>query len=167
MLITILTACNGRSPQSVKSDIYISEALKIGIIGETPKVSEKQIKFVEIQFTDLDNSTFDSQYDAIFITKDNLTEAAGDKYASIYKESKIPFFFIQTEKGHIPFTEEELSYEEAPEVQDQSHATGIIVENNKLKYWTYGLYNDIENEDNVKDVYTRIFETINKIKMMK
>jgi hypothetical protein len=163
----MLTACNELPSQSVKTQIYSGRALKIGIIGETPKVREKQIKFAGIQFADLDNSTFDSQYDAIFITKDNLTEAAQDKYASIYKKSKIPFFFIQTEKGYIPFTEEDLSYEEAPEVEDQSYATGIIEENNKLKYWAYGLYNDIENEANVKDVYTRIFETIYKIKMMK
>lgn len=86
----------------------------------------------------------------------------------VLKESKIPFFFIQTGKSYIPFIQEELSYEKAPEVQDQAYATGIIFDNDNdndnLKFWSYGLYNDIENEVNIKDVYSRIFETISKNK---
>lgn len=51
---------------------------------------------------------------------------------------------------------------EVPEVHDQAYATGIIFYNDNLKSWSYGLYNDIENEANIKDVYSRIFETISK-----
>jgi hypothetical protein len=57
---------------------------------------------------------------------------------------------------------EKLSYEEAPDFQELTYATGIIFNDNKLKFWEYGLYNDIENQDNIKDVYSRIFETISK-----
>jgi|GEM_PF-1250272 len=110
--------------------------------------------------------TFDSNYDAIFITKINLSEASQGKYASIYKKSKIPFFFIQTEKSYVPFTEKDLTYDNAPNFNDQSYATGILYnanENgNELTSWGYGLYNDIENQANIEDVYSRIFDTISQ-----
>jgi hypothetical protein len=160
IILSILTSCS--NPQSVKTNTYNGKALLIGIIGETPKVREEKVTFGEIQFSDLEKDTFDSQYDAIFITKNNLSEASQGKYASIYKKSKIPFFFIQTEKSYVPFTEKDLTYDNAPKFTDQSYATGILYNGNKLWIWTYGLYNDIENQANIKDVYSRIFETISK-----
>lgn len=160
--LSIFTSWNKLQSQSVKTNPYAGRALDIGIIGEALEVREEQVRFTKIQFSDLEEKTFNSQYDAIFITKDNLLEAAQGKYAAIYKESKIPFFFIQTEKSYVPFIQEDLSYEKALEVHDQTYATGIIFDNDNLKSWSYGLYNDIENEVNIKDVYSRIFETISK-----
>lgn len=43
------------------------------------------------------------------------------------------------------------------------YATGIIYRDDFLNYWKYGLYNDIENQANIEDVYSRIFETISEI----
>lgn len=160
MILTILASCN--KTQSIKTNLYGGRALSIAIIGETPVVREKQVKFVKIQFSDLEKEAFDSRYDAIFITKDNLSEAAQGKYASIYKKSKIPFFFIQTKKSYIPFIQEDLSYEKAPDMPNQTYATGILCNGDNLKSWGYGLYNDIENQENVKDIYSRIFETISQ-----
>ena len=80
------------------------------------------------------------------------------------KKSKIPFFFIQTIKSYVPFTEEDLSYEEVPDFEDLTYATGILYNDNNLKFWGYGLDSGIENQANIKDVYSRIFETISKIK---
>ena len=108
-----------------------------------------------------------NKYDAVFITKDNLQEASEEKYSLIYKKSKIPFFFIQSEKYHIPFTIEEISYEEIPDVDNLNYATGIIYNNDRTQAWGYGLYNDIENETNIKDVYSRMFETISENTMSK
>jgi hypothetical protein len=158
MMLILLTSCN--KPQSIVTNPYTGGNLSIGIIGEIPKVREKQVKFVKIQFSDLEKEAFDSRYDAIFITKDNLSEAAQGKYALIYKKSKIPFFFIQTKKGYIPFIQEDISYEKAPDILNLTYATGILFSGNNLKSWGYGLYNDIENQENINNVYSRIFETI-------
>lgn len=166
-IISMLIACSKAQSQSVETKPYDGRNLSIGIIGETPKVREEQVTFVKIEFSDLEKKTFDSQYDAIFITKDNLSEAAQGKYVSIYKDSKISLFFIQTEKSYVPFTEEALSYEEADDLSDQTYAVGIIYSDNKLKFWEYGLYNDIENQANIEDVYSRIFETISENTMPK
>jgi hypothetical protein len=148
-------------PLSVETEPYKGRALTIGIIGEAPKVREQQVKFVNLQFFDLEKSTHHSQYDAIFITKDNLSEAAQDKYASIYKESKIPFFFIQSDKSHIPFLEVNLSYEDVPNMGNFNYATGSLY--SMEMGWAYGLYNDVENETNIMNAYSRIFEQIIQI----
>ncbi|MBZ9637469.1 transcription elongation factor GreAB [Clostridium sp. FP1] len=159
-ILIVSTACN--KTQSVKTNMYNDKALRIGIIGETPKLMEEKVTFDKIQFSDLEKNTFDSQYDAIFITKNNLSEASQEKYAAIYKKSKIPFFFIQTEKSFVPFTEKDLTYDNAPKFTDHSYATGIMYNGDKLNFWGYGLYNDIENQANIKDVYFRMFETISQ-----
>ena len=163
-MISILTACS--KPQAVKTSQYNNMALSIGIIGEAPKVSEKQVTFTKIRFSDLEKDRFDSKYDAIFITKINLSEASQGKYASIYKKSKIPFFFIQTEKSYVPFTEKDLTYDNAPNFNDQSYATGILYKDNsnsnELTTWGYGLHDDIENQANIEEVYSRIFDTISQ-----
>ena len=147
-------------PVSVETAQYNGKPLTIGIIGEAPDIREEQVKFVTIQFSDLGDEKFQEQYDAIFITKDNLSEAAGDKYASIYKESIIPFFFIQSEKSHVPFINEGLSYEEVPDFENGSYVTGILQSINQG--WGLGLYNDTWNSTNIKSVYSQIFETIEK-----
>lgn len=164
IIFIVFTACNNAKLQSVKTNPYIGRALRIGIIGEPPEVREEQARFVKIRFSDLEKGMFDSRYDAIFITRGNLSEASQEKYKSAYKKSKIPFFFIQSKKSYIPFTVEGLTYDDVPDMEDLTYATGIIYDNdnNKLKFWGYGLYNDIENQTNVKDVYSRIFETISQ-----
>jgi hypothetical protein len=105
---------------------------------------------------------FVSQFDAIIISEDNLSEASQVKYKSIYKETKIPYFFIQSDKSHVPFTQEDLSYEDVPNLSEWAYAIGILYDDEHFIYWEYGLYNDIENHKNIDDVYTRIFQTISQ-----
>jgi hypothetical protein len=165
IILIILTACSKKMvQQSVVTDLYDGKDLIIGIIGDTPRVREDNVEFVEIEFFDLEQESFMTQYDAILITKENLSEAAEASYASIYMKSKIPFFFIQNKKSYIPFVKEDLSYEDVPIQDNNSYATGFIYDNNVLTYWGYCLYNDIENDTNVNDVFTRIFETITQVK---
>ena len=57
---------------------------------------------------------------------------------------------------------EDLTYDNATKVTDQTYATGILYNGNMLNSWGYGLYNDIENQENIKEVYSRIFEMISK-----
>lgn len=162
VILIVIIAYNVRQPQSLKTKPYDGRNLSIGIIGEIPKVREKQVKFTKIQFSDLEREQFDSTYDAIFITKENLSEAAQAKYANIYKKSNIPIFFIQTKKSFPPFTLEELSYEDAADSKDLTYATGILSNGDNVTAWRYGLYNDIENVDNIKVVFTNIFQTISE-----
>jgi hypothetical protein len=162
VIVIVLIAYNIREPQSIKTKPYDGRNLTIGIIGEIPKVREKQVKFTKIQFSDIQKEKFDSNYDAIFITKENLPEAAKAKYSSVYKKSNIPFFFIQTEKGFTPFTIEELSYEDAADSKDLTYVTGIFSNEGNVQNVKYGLYNDKENKENIKAVFTNVFQTISE-----
>lgn len=160
MLLVFLTGCSDTNVDKAKA--YESEALKIGIIGDIPEIRETQVGFEQIDFDFLIEEDFDSKYNAIFITKDNFSEASNAKYAPIYRKSKIPFYFIDNEKSHVNFIKEELSYEDEPDFNDGMYIDGVLYIKNK--YWGYGLYNDTKSETNIKAVYSRVFEDILKVK---
>ena len=168
LTLIIFVSCDKLQPQSIKANLYVGQKLSVGIIGEAPEVRERQVKLVRINFSDLEKEGIDSQYDAIFITKDNLSEAAQKKYKLIYKKSKIPFFFIENKKSCVPFTEENLSYEEVPDLEQQAYISGFMYKDNKLNSWGFDLnYNDIDNEANIEEFYSKIFEIISKNKTSK
>jgi len=156
-LVFILVACN--SPNSQE---YGGESLEIAVVGNPPKINETKIVFNEIDISNIDGNL--DGYDAVFIMKDFLEEAAEEKYAEVYQTSPIPFFFIETEKSYLPFVDEDLTYEGALSTKSKSYATGVIYEGEKITYWEYGLYNDQKNEKNIKDAYSRIFTTIDELK---
>lgn len=155
MLVLFITFGCSKQNESIETEPYTGKALHIGIIGEEPNVKEKNIQFTGVNFIDLQNI---EKYDAIFITKENLKEAAKAQYATVYNNSPIPFLFIETEKGYRPFINEEVDYENYPDVDTGLYA--YLYDNKSKQYWGYGLYNDIKNEQNIQDVYSRIFETI-------
>jgi hypothetical protein len=153
----VLTGC---TPDVIDTPLYAGKHLVIGVIGETPKIREENVSFKKINFSELRELDSFSEFDAVFIMKENLPEAAKQEYARIYKTVGIPFFFIQSKKSYLPFTNEELSYDEVPDLSSDTYATGYFRYDDNDQNWGYGLYNDIENSSNIKDVYTRIFTTI-------
>lgn len=163
LIFIILTGCKN---ETVDTSLYNGKNLIIGVIGDSPKVREGNVKFKNINLNKLEEGKhLSSEFDAIFIMKDHLSEAANRKYAAIYKNSGIPFFFIGSTKSYIPFVNEQISYTDSPNIEDQTYATGYFQSGEgKYQYWGYGLYNDQINENNIKDVYTRIFTTIKSVK---
>ncbi|WP_138420846.1 hypothetical protein [Aquibacillus sediminis] len=88
--------------------------------------------------------------------KQYLGQAGEKQFAQVYNELKIPVFFIESKKSYLPFIYYDMTYEEAPNIEDQTYATGIISEaKDTFNYW-----DDAENETNIKDVYSRIFTII-------
>lgn len=162
ILVLVLTACN----QSPPFELYEGKSLEIAVIGEPPKVKEEKVRFEEITFDEILNKEIGS-YDAVFITEENLIEAAESQYADVYLNSTIPFFFIST-KSHIPFSLKDTKYDHTWNwAAGSNYAVGILTsqENGKLKSWGYGLYNDEKNDENIKDVYSRIFKTIDGLNL--
>ena len=145
-------------------DTYKGESLKIGVVGNPPEVRETDlVHFESLTFKDLAEGNFKSM-DAIFIMKENLEEASESKYTNVYLESSIPFFFIESKKGTIPFINPAISYKEFPEV-----GGGIYFASGYLPLTTttfeFGLYNDIKNQETMTYVYSNIFEEIHKYKI--
>lgn len=168
IFILLVITVVGCKSDVIDSSIYNGNNLIIGIIGETPVVREENIKFKDITFEYLEETkNLSSEINAVFIMKENLEEASKSKYVEIYKNSGIPFFFIECEKSHIPFTSADLLYGEVDNLSEDIYAIGILMDGEKVQYWGFGLYNDRKNEQNIKDVYTRIFNTIESIRSKK
>lgn len=157
---------NADAPKSIleNENEIIIPALKIGIVGGSPKVKENQVQFEEINLKDLTTMNLKSKYDGIIIMKDYLQEAAKSGYAEVYKKSGVPFFFIQSKTTYVPFIEKEIEYDDFPDENTLNYATGYYQNGEEAQFWEYGLYNDKETAAHIKDVYTRIFKTISTIK---
>ncbi|MDN4492988.1 hypothetical protein [Ureibacillus aquaedulcis] len=169
IIVSIQSFLVGCSKNSIETEEYKGMDLKIGVIGEIPEVREKNIKFVELELKDIKEPHRLEELDAVFIMKENLIEAANDKYVESYQSGVLPFFFIESEKSYLPFVVAGASYEGTKDVQDGSYATGYLNDpktKGEMKYWGYGLYNDIWNEENIKDAYSRIFDTISELNIV-
>lgn len=158
-----LTACTNNL---LVSEEYSGRNLEIGVVGKKPEVRENNINFTSIEMRELKEQNTLKKFDAIFIMKEHLIEAANDEYVESYQSGIIPFFFIESEKSYLPFVVHSSSYEGTPDSQTGDYATGYYnsPNNGEMKYWGYGLYDHIKNEDNIKDAYSRIFKTIDEIK---
>lgn len=163
LMLFMLCVLPGCTSDVIDTPEYEGKYLVIGVIGEPPEIREKNVSFKKMTFSQLVELQSPYNFDAVFITKENLPEAADQEYAKIYKTSGIPFFFIESKKSYLPFTYEEMSYDEVPDISSDTYATGYFQYGEKFQYWGYGLYNDKLINSNIEDVYTRIFATIESI----
>ncbi len=160
-VLTILSACNKNEVKD--SPLYEGAKLAIGVVGEIPKVREENIVFKNIALEDLKQGNISSELNAVFIMKEHFTEAAKAPYAKVYKESGIPFFYIESKKSYVPFVDEETDYEDFPDTKSGDYAAGYYQLGEEGKYWGYGLYNNAVNASNILDAYSRIFKTIDEL----
>lgn len=158
----VLAGCNS---DTIDTPRYEGKSLVIGVIGDAPNIREKNVDFKKITFRQLEDQNLSPDFDAIFIMKEHLAEAANQKYAKKYINAGIPFFFMESKKSYLPFINEELSYDDVPDLKSGMYATGYFQSSKEYQYWGYGLYNDKANEHNIEDVYTRIFTTIESLEV--
>lgn len=164
-VITFLVGCNINTVET--KEIYKGKDLTIGVIGSFPNIKEKNISFEEINFNDLEKTTY--HLDAVIIMKEFLAEADKNQYATTYHNLTIPIFFMQSTKAHIPFTNIGVDYDGFPDVDSSSYATGFLGTETDEGYneqtWRYHLKNNKESESNIQAVYTQIFNTIESVNL--
>lgn len=161
-LLLTLSACNPK----LEFKLYEGKPLRIAVVGEPPEVEEKQIRFEQVSFDELTSETIAS-YNAVIITDENLAEASESQYADMYLQSTIPFFFISA-NSPIPFTVKDVEYDSSWEwASGKSYAVGVLTiheeDDEVVKSWGYGLYNDEKNDEHIKELYARIFRTIEEL----
>ncbi|RAR41115.1 hypothetical protein DP091_25290 [Paenibacillus sp. MDMC362] len=163
LLLVLVILINGNAQRdSMDTPLYEGRSLVIGVIGETPQVREKgHVGFKEVTFQQLEDLDLSAELDAIFITKEHFMEASESKYTEVYNKAEVPFFYIESKKSHVPFTVEELSYDEVPDLSSDMYATGYYGKDGE--HWGYGLYNGVMNETHVQAVYSHIFATIESL----
>ncbi|MGG3455558.1 hypothetical protein [Paenibacillus rhizolycopersici] len=159
IILFVPSACT-----STKFDLYEGKSLNIAVIGEPPHVREEEVNFNKISFDDLNKVDLE-EYDAVFVMRENLYQAAESHYADIYSNTPIPFFFIST-TSHIPFTKKDIEYGESwGWSPGNSYAVGVLNSNEEdtLKSWGFGLYNDKKTNEHIEEVYSIIFTTIEEL----
>lgn len=157
LILVIFTGCNSNSVNTV---YYEGKSLVIGVIGDTPTVKEQNINFKKIALEHIKDQNLLSGLDAVFIMKEHLQEASAQKYTEVYKTAGIPFFFFESKKSFVPFINEDLEYGDVPDLSSDMYAIGYFPSGEDSQFMGYGLYNDVENEKNIADVYSRVFSTI-------
>lgn len=163
ILLLICLILAGCSPDAIDTPRYVGKNLVIGVIGDFPNIREENVAFTKITLNQLEDQNLSPVFDAILIMKEHLSEAADPKYAKAYKNAGIPFFFMESKKSYHPFINEELSYDDVPDLSSDNYATGYFRSGKEFQFWGYGLYNDKINRLNIEDVYTRIFTTVESI----
>lgn len=158
VLIFLFIGC---SKEKVNVEKYMGKELNIAVLGEIPKIREKQIKFEKVDFEDIENISSSEKYDAIFVMEENSNEASKDKYKDIYLNSKANFFFIDSEKGRIPFMIKGVSYEEAEKIETFPY---IVSLEENASITGFGLYNNEKTEENIEACYSTAFEYISERK---
>ncbi|WP_197028358.1 hypothetical protein [Bacillus sp. EB01] len=145
---------------------YKGEPLKIALLGDVPILKEQQVTFTAIPFEDLSVEIL-KPYDAVFITEECLVKASESQYADIYTNAAIPIFFIGA-NSYIPFTEKGMEFDKEKWgwTTGMSYTAGILqpTETGGLKAWDFGLYNDIKNDENIQDMFSRIFKVVQEFK---
>ncbi|WP_318508754.1 hypothetical protein [Bacillus sp. T3] len=161
-LFVILSACS----QNPNFELYEGKDLRIAVVGEPPAIIEDQVSFSKITFDELANKELNS-FDAVFVMEENLRQAAESQYADVYLKSKIPFIFVSA-KSHIPFTVKETEYDDSWKwTPGENYAVGVLrsQEGDQLKDWGFGLYNDEKTEEHIKEMYSRIFKSIEELNL--
>ena len=165
-LIFILIGCNDKIENN---EIYKGQKLNIAIIGVKPEVREENINFTSLSLEELSQNTktISKEFNAVFIMSENFSNADEDKYIETYNNLTIPIFFIGTTKAHLPFVTENVKYENAPEISEDLYAAGYLYsetnEGPKVDRWRFFLNNDLKDSIKIKDVYTNIFKTVEKL----
>ncbi|WP_211746635.1 hypothetical protein [Paenibacillus sp. Marseille-Q4541] len=163
VLSYLLVSCSFASSDSFNRKPYDGRILSIGIVGEVPDVREKHILFQKIHLHQMKEASIGHNLDAIFISKEFLSAAAAPEFAKVYKGAEIPVFFLESERGYVPFYYEGISYEDAPDTFDLTYATALVPESgNEMKYWGFGLNNDKKNKKNIQSAYSDMFQAIDK-----
>lgn len=147
---------------------YNGARLTIGTTGIAPAVAEQNISFTRISLEDIQsNNPVLENLDALFITADYFEEGSTTAYDRAYVESTVPVFFIESKKAHVPFTEEDLTYETTvnfPE-EDAPYISGIYYSNPTDGFQSFGVHlNNVGTKDQkVKEAYTAVFKWIDEL----
>lgn len=160
LLLMGLLLASGCSPQPVFMP-YDGKTLNIAVLGTVPEIKEDHIDFHEISFDEFHADKL-QRFDAVFIMKEQLSEAAESQYASVYPDAHVPFFFMESNKGEYPFIDAELAYEDAREIPNHDYYATSFLEtvDGEQRTATYALYDDKVTEQNVKALYSNIFGII-------
>ncbi|MFF2909838.1 hypothetical protein [Paenibacillus sp. NPDC057934] len=128
-LVVLLAGCTFEMiQQSVDTPIYRGQSLNLAVIGDPPILRERHVTFTEITFEDLKRGAeLASHYDAVFIIKEHLREAAKGQYAKMYMETGPPIFFVESKKPTAIYAVEDVEYDTFADIDTGMYISGFLL----------------------------------------
>lgn len=156
MGLFILSACSNENVR------YEGASLSIAVIGDIPDIHSEQLDFKQVPletFKD-DSKKISKQFDGVLITPSMFEKASNDSLIAVYQDLEIPIVFFDSEKRHLPFLNDGITYETADSttLQNGAHTTVYMphLNQNSGDVWYFYLNND----KNVDNLYKEIFEKV-------
>jgi len=139
---------------------YNGRALVIGVVGEKPKDTFRNIKFENVKLEEMQEKS--AKVDGFFVTKEYFQEASKEQYTDLFLSLKKPVFFIGLkDRPYLIFTEKDLDYDNAPRDRAMMYTQGFVnMGSPEGQYWGMGLYNDTVSDQNIHNMYIIVFQTI-------
>ncbi|MBY0596154.1 hypothetical protein [Bacillus bingmayongensis] len=139
---------------------YSGRALVIGVVGEAPKDTFRNIKFVQVKLDEMKEKS--DKVDGFLVMKEHFEEASKEKYTDLFLGLKKPVFFIGLkDKSYLIFTKKDLDYNNTPRDEEMMYTQGFVnMGSSEGQFWGTGLYNDTISEQSIHNMYVYVFQTI-------
>ncbi|MGG0645049.1 amino acid oxidase [Sporosarcina gallistercoris] len=163
MIIGLLLLVSCSTQQEVN---YDGASLKIAVIGDIPELNNEKITFEAITLDEFSEKNMESTstWNAVMITPSIFEKASDDFYIEMYNNSNLPIIFFDSPKRHLPFVNEDVTYQTAhwKSMDNGSHTTiyhhSYLAdsEENKEDAWYFYL----KDEKNINKLYQEVFKKI-------
>ncbi|WP_368905473.1 hypothetical protein [Bacillus wiedmannii] len=159
ILICLVSAGCAKDKEGEKLE-YNGRALVIGVVGEKPKDTFRNIKFENVKLEEMQEKA--TKVDGFLVMKEYFQEASKEQYTDLFLSLKKPVFFIGLkDRPYLIFTEKDLDYDNAPRDRAMMYTQGFVnMGNPEGQYWGMGLYNDTVSDQNIHNMYIIVFQTI-------
>lgn len=139
---------------------YNGRALAIGVVGEKPKDTFRNIKFENVKLEEMQEKS--EKVDGFLVMKEYFQEASKEQYTDLFLSLKKPVFFIGLQdRPYLIFTEKDLDFDNAPRDRAMMYTQGFVnMGRPEGQYWGIGLYNDTVSNQNIHNMYIVVFQTI-------
>jgi hypothetical protein len=139
---------------------YNGRALVIGVVGEKPKDTFRNIKFENVKLEEMQEKS--AKVDGFLVMKEYFQEASKEQYSDLFLSLKKPVFFIGLkDRPYLIFTEKDLDYDNAPRDRAMMYTQGFVnMGSPEGQYWGMGLYNDTVSDQSIHNMYIIVFQTI-------
>ncbi|AXK20853.1 MULTISPECIES: hypothetical protein [Bacillus] len=159
ILICLVSAGCAKDKEGEKLE-YNGRALVIGVVGEKPKDTFRNIKFEEMKLEELEKKS--KEVDGFLIMKDHFQEASTEQYKSIFSSLKKPVFFIGLQdKSYSTFITKGIEYNSARKDVNAMYTQGFAnIGSGEGQQWAVGLSNGGNTEESIHNMYIVVFQTI-------
>ncbi|MEY8350755.1 hypothetical protein AALF16_21135 [Bacillus cereus] len=159
ILLCLVSAGCAKDKEGEKLE-YNGRALVIGVVGEKPKDTFRNIKFETIKLDEMKKKS--GEVDGFLIMKEHFQEASKGQYKDVFLSLKKPVFFIGLQdKSYSIFIKKNIEYNNAPKDENAMYTQGFAnIGSGEGQQWGIGLTNGGNADESIHNMYIVVFQTI-------